>query len=350
MEPARRLAPVSWSALPGWNSSAFAPAMVAFLRSCAVLVRDPRWTQVCNQSASLTASDQESLRAYFETWFTPFKIADGAGNAQGLLTGYYEPLLRGSRIKQAPYIHPVYAVPQDLVRIELSALYPELAHQRLRGRLVGNKVVPYASRAVIDAGQTSLAGQEILWVDDTIALFFLHIQGSGKVALDSGETLRLAYGDQNGHPYRAIGKTLVERGALQKEEVSLQSIRAWLQRNPESAALIMNTNPSYVFFEEQPDSADGPKGAQGVALTAGHSIAVDPRNIPLGAPVYIESTWPPEGVPLNLLSIAQDTGGAIRGAVRADLFLGQGLDAEETAGRMRQPLRAWVLLPKGWKD
>jgi membrane-bound lytic murein transglycosylase A len=290
------------------------------------------------------------LRTYFETWFTPFKVSDGAGNEQGLLTGYYEPLLRGSRLKQVPYIHPVYAVPGDLVRIELGGLYPELAHHRLRGRLVGNKVVPYHGRAHIEAGQAPLAGQEILWVDDAIALFFLHIQGSGKVALDSGEALRLAYADQNGHPYRAIGKTLVERGALKKEEVSLQSIRAWLERNPESAAQVMQSNPSYVFFEEQPDSADGPKGAQGVALTAGHSIAVDPRSIPLGVPVYIESTWPQREAPFSRLAIAQDTGGAIRGAVRADLFLGAGTGAEETAGRMRQPLRAWVLLPKGWKD
>lgn len=193
-----------------------------------------------------------------------------------------------------------------------------------------------------------MAGRELLWVDDAIALFFLHIQGSGKVALESGETVRLAYADQNGHPYRAIGKTLVERGELQ--EVSLQSIRAWLQRNPQNAAQVMQTNPSYVFFEEQPDTADGPKGTQGVALTEGHSIAVDPRSIPLGAPVYIESNWPQGGEPLNRLAVAQDTGGAIRGAVRADLFLGTGTGAEETSGRMRQPLRAWVLLPKSWKN
>ncbi len=322
--------------------------MRAFLRSCTVMARDPRWAQVCTSAPA--ASDPASLRAYFESWFTPFEIADGAGNAWGLLTGYYEPLLRGSREKKAPYIYPVYAVPHDLVRIELSALYPELAHHRLRGRVTGNKLVPYYGRGDIEAGQPSLAGREILWVDDAIALFFLHIQGSGRVILDSGEARRLAYAEQNGHPYRAIGKALVEGGDLQKEEVSLQSIRAWLQGNPSKAAQLMQSNPSYVFFEEQPDSTDGPKGSQGVALTAGHSIAVDPRSIPLGAPVYIEATWPRGGLPLNRLAIAQDTGGAIRGAVRADLFLGPGPEAEEAAGRMRQPLRAWVLLPKSWKD
>ena len=185
-------------------------------------------------------------------------------------------------------------------------------------------------------------------MDDAIALFFLHIQGSGKISLDSGGTLRLAYAEQNGHPYRAIGKALVESGELQNGEVSLQSIRAWLQRNPGKATALMQSNPSYVFFEEQSDSADGPKGSQGVALTPGRSIAVDPRSIPLGAPVYIEAAWPQGREPLNRLAIAQDTGGAIRGAVRADLFLGSGPEAEEAAGRMRQPLRAWVLLPKTW--
>ncbi len=323
--------------------------MSAFLGSCTVMAQDPRWTEVCRQSSGLAANDPVSLRAHFENWFTPFEIADSRGNVSGLLTGYYEPLLRGSREKKAPYVYPVYAVPQDLLRIELAALYPELAHRRLRGRVVGDKVMPYFSRSDIETGQASLTGREILWVDDAVSLFFLHIQGSGKVTLDTGGTLRLAYAEQNGHPYRAIGKVLAEKGELRGDEVSLQSIRAWLHRNPGKAMQIMQTNPSYVFFEEQPDSADGPKGSQGVPLTPGHSIAVDTRSIPLGAPVYLEARWPVGGEPLKRLVIAQDTGGAIRGVVRADLFLGPGHEAEEAAGRMRQALRAWVLLPKTWK-
>ncbi len=289
------------------------------------------------------------LHGFFERWFIPYQLADATGNKTGLLTGYYEPLLRGSRERRAPYLFPAYGIPGDLLQIDLSTLYPELARHRLRGRVVGNKVMPYYSRADIDAGLSTLVGREILWVDDPVALFFLHIQGSGKVVLNDSTRVRLAYAEQNGHPYKAIGKVLIDRGELKREAVTLQSIRAWLERNPAKAADLMQQNASYVFFEEQPDSANGPKGAQGVALTTGHSIAVDPDAIGLGTPVYLEARSPLDGATLNRLTIAQDTGGAIRGAVRADLFLGNGDSAEALAGRMKQPLRAWVLLPKSVK-
>lgn len=335
--------PASWSELPGWPGTALEAPWRAFLASCVAMGREPRWSQVCGQAAQ---TEIGGLQAFFERWFTPHALRDELGNEAGLLTGYYEPLLHGSRTPSASTPYAVYGVPEDLLHIDLSSLYPELAHHRLRGRLQGRKVVPYSDRAAIEGAQAPLAGRELLWVSDAVALFFLHIQGSGKVLLPDGTRVRLTYADQNGHPYKAIGKVLIERGELRREEVSLQSIRAWLTAHPDQAAALMAENASYVFFQELPDSPQGPKGSQGVALTPGHSIAVDPRVTALGTPIYIASTWPQDAAPLHRLTVAQDTGGAIRGAVRADLFLGAGDDAEDRAGRMRQPLRAWALLPK----
>lgn len=236
-------------------------------------------------------------------------------------------------------------VPDDLLTIDLGELYPELKHMRLRGRLQGNKVVPYYSRAEITAQQDKWAQRTLLWVDDAVEFFFLQVQGSGRVKLPDGSLLRLAYADQNGHPYQSIGRLLVERGEMKAEEASMQGIQAWGRAHPNKLADLLNANPSYVFFREQPNSKEGPAGSLGVPLTAERSLAVDPRTIPMGAPVFLNTTRPNSGQPLNRLMLAQDTGGAIKGAVRADFFWGFGKDAGEQAGRMRQPGRLWVLLP-----
>jgi membrane-bound lytic murein transglycosylase A len=185
-------------------------------------------------------------------------------------------------------------------------------------------------------------------VDDAVELFFLQIQGSGRVQLEDGSMLRLGYADQNGHPYRSVGRWLVERGELPLEKASLQGIQAWARQNPARMNDMLNYNASYVFFRELPADLPGPLGALGVPVTARRSVAVDPRFVPLGAPVYIATTWPNTAKPLNRLMLAQDTGGAIRGPVRADYFWGFGADAAREAGRMRQPLRMWVLLPKDY--
>lgn len=241
----------------------------------------------------------------------------------------------------------MHRAPADLLTIDLAGLYPELKNLRLRGRVVGNRIVPYFSRAELEQ-QNRLAGMELLWVDDPIEAFFLQVQGSGRVLLeDSKEIVRVAYADQNGHPYRSIGRYLIERGELTLEQASMQGIKAWAAANPGRLRELLHANPSYVFFREEKitDSTKGPKGALGVPLTPQRSIAIDPVYIPLGAPVFLATTQPNSPATLRRLMVAQDTGGAIRNPVRADFFWGFGPDAGELAGRMKQPGQMWVLLP-----
>ena len=284
-------------------------------------------------------------RRFFETQLKPYAIQAADGNSGGLVTGYYEPLLRGSRARTKGFEQPVRGVPEDLLTIDLSALFPELKDKRVRGRLEGNKVVPYWSRAEIAARGDRLPSRTLLYVDDAVELFFLQVQGSGRVSLPDGTLARLNYADQNGHPYQSIGRVLVDRGELKLEEASMQGIQAWARANPGRLQELLNANPSYVFFREVPNSKEGPVGALGVPLTAERSIAVDPRSVPLGAPVFLATTRPNSSKPLNRLVLAQDTGGAIKGAVRADFFWGFGKEAGEQAGRMKQSGRMWVLLP-----
>src|SRR4029077_12030239 len=231
---------------------------------------------------------------------------------EGLVTGYYEPLLRGSRAKATPFVFPVYGPPDDLLTIDLSATNPELRGMRLRGRVEGKRVVPYYSRAEIARGAAPVAGKEILWVDDPIEAFFLQIQGSGRIQLASGETLRVGYADQNGHPFQSIGRFLVERGELKLGETSMQSIKTWAAGNPLRVEELLDQNPSFVFFRELPlaDPGSGPVGAFGVPLVAGRSIAIDPRYVPLGAPVFLATTLPASTTPMTRLGLAPGWGGA----------------------------------------
>ncbi|MGE5493214.1 MAG: murein transglycosylase A [Actinomycetota bacterium] len=285
------------------------------------------------------------VRRFFEDNFLPYAVVAPDGNATGLITGYYEPLLKGSRHAGKAYPTPVLGVPDDLLTVDLGELYPEIKNLRLRGRLVGNKVVPYYSRGEITSREDKVPARTLLWVEDPVEFFFLQVQGSGRVKLPDGSLVRLAYADQNGHPYQSIGKLLVERGELKLEEASMQGIQAWGRANPAKLNDILNANPSYVFFREAPNSNAGPTGALGIPLTAERSLAIDPRTIPLGAPIFLSSTRPNSSQPLNRLMLAQDTGGAIKGAVRADFFWGFGKEAGEQAGRMRQAGKLWVFLP-----
>ena len=334
--------------LPGWRSDTVAAAWSAFLSSCRAMRFQASWRNVCAEGAKIAQKDDISVRMFFETHFVPYRTSTPEGVTQGLATGYYEPLLRGSRTRQPPYLSPLYAPPDDLLTIDLSAVMPDLKNRRLRGRIEGKRVVPYWSRADIDNGLAPVAGKELLWVNDPIEAFFLEVQGSGRVELDSGETIRVNYADQNGHPYQSIGRWLIDHGEIKADQASMQGIKAWARANPARLKELLGQNPSYVFFREQAvgDPALGPLGAQGVALTPERSIAIDPAFIPLGAPVFMATTFPNSDQPLERLVVAQDTGGAIRGPVRADYFWGFGADAGALAGRMRQSLKMWVLLPK----
>jgi len=339
---------VSFADLVGWAEDDLRQAWPAFIASCDALGKRAVWKEVCASAVMVNAEDVTEVRNFFEGQFIPHVVNNADGSMSGTVTGYYEPLLRGSRIRNGKYQIPLFRVPEDLLTIDLSALYPELKNMRLRGRVVGNKVVPYFSRAEI-TDKNSLAGKELVWVDNAVEAFFLQIQGSGRVYLEeTQETIRVAYGDQNGHPYKSIGRFLVERGDLKLEQASAQGIAAWAASNPSRVQELLNVNPSVVFFKEEKLTAasKGPKGALGVPLTAQRSIAIDAQFIPLGVPVFLSTTQPNSDVPLRRLMLAQDTGGAIRGAVRADFFWGFGAEAGERAGRMKQSGSMWVLLPK----
>ena len=343
-----RLQPASWTDLPGWGRESLAPSLAAFLQSCQVLDQQDAWKGVCAGAQTLSNAAERDIAAFFELNFDPHQVLNADDSASGMVTGYYEPLLHGSRVRSERYRYPIYGVPQDLLVIDLASVYPELKHKRLRGRIEGNRVVPYAARADIDKDTGAAKGSEIVWVDDAIEVFFLHIQGSGQVELENGERVRVGYADQNGHPFRSLGRLLIERREIAPERASMQGIKDWARRNPRKVQDFLNANPSYVFFRELPNDLAGPIGALGVPLTAERSIAVDPRVVPLGVPVYLATTYPNRSEPLNRLVVAQDTGGAIAGAVRVDFFWGFGDAAGSQAGKMRQAGRIWVLLPKGY--
>ena len=346
----RTYVPATWADLPGWSDDDVAAAWPAFLLSCRGVAsrgNGAGWKRVCDLARAADGKPGFDARRFFEQNLKPYAIATGEGAVNGLVTGYYEPLLRGSRARAKGYEQPVRGVPDDLLTIDLSAVFPELKDKRVRGRLEGNKVLPYWSRAEITAKGDKLPGKTLLYVDDAVELFFLQVQGSGRVRLADGSTVRLNYADQNGHPYQSIGKALVERGELKLEEASMQGIQSWARANPARLDALLNSNPSYVFFREMPNGNGGPIGALGVPLTAERSIAIDPRSVPLGSPVFLATTRPNANEPLRRLMLAQDTGGAIRGVVRADFFWGFGAEAGARAGRMRQSGQMWVLLPPG---
>jgi membrane-bound lytic murein transglycosylase A len=341
--------------LPGWDGDRLDEALVALRRSCvriaglepgrplgaAAYGTAAAWQAACRQLPA--AADGEAARRYLEAVFVPVALSDGP-SAEGLFTGYYEPLLQGSRARGGAFQTPLLARPADLVAVELGQFRTAWRGERIAGRVVDGALRPYDTRADIDAGSLGARAVPLAWVDDPVDAFFLHIQGSGRVALAEGGELRLGFAGQNGHAYVPIGRVLVERGALPREQVSMQSIRAWLAANPAAAQEILHANPSYVFFREL--TGEGPLGSEGVALTPGRSLAVDRTHVAMGVPVWLDAEDPLDpAARLRRLTVAQDTGGAIRGIVRGDLFWGAGAEAAERAGRMRSRGRVWLLLP-----
>ena len=348
--PRGRLEKASWEALRDWNADDTTDALTAFEQGCPALRERAEWRDVCGRATRLVASKvtKPVAAGFFRDNFQPFKVFNADDSSSGVVTGYYEPLLRGSRTRTAVFKYPVYAQPQDLVSVELADVYADLKFRRLRGRIVDNKLVPYYDRAEIESAKAPLKGLELAWVDNAVELFFLQIQGSGQIQFQDGSRIRLGYADQNGHPFRSLGGVLIRRGEIKPERASMQGIKAWAERNPRKLQEFMNANPSYVFFKQIDGGGSGPIGTLGVPLTAERSIAVDPRVIPLGVPVFLATTFPGSNQPLNRLVVAQDTGGAIAGAVRVDFFWGFGDDAGALAGRMKQRGEKWVLLPNGY--
>ncbi len=339
----------AWADVPSWRQSQVLPSFNAFLQGCTSAQNRAAWQKSC-AAARVAVAEERAARAFFEEQFSPFQVMTPDAQQEGLITGYYEPILRGSRHQSATFRFPIYGVPDDLIVVDLGEVHPELRNLRLRGRLQGRRLVPYYARSEIDAAVPELRAKPLAWVADAVELFFLQIQGSGQVELASGERFRLGFAEQNGHPYRSLGRYLADRGELNADQASMQAIKAWASAHPDKLKEALNANPSYVFFRELPPPKhrlDGPPGALGVPLTPGYSVAVDPTYIPLGSPVFMQTTLPLSSSPLERLVLAQDTGGAIRGAVRADFFWGTGEEAGNQAGRMRQQGKLWLLWPRG---
>jgi membrane-bound lytic murein transglycosylase A len=357
-----------FSELRGWRNSDPRRALDAFRRSCTAILNKAadsslggvgyagtvsEWAHACTQALDLGIVTIDAARKYFEDVFVPVRLSQSGGT--GLFTGYYEPELRGSRTRHGPYQTPLYGVPSDLVSINGAVLRDTAAADSFAGRMMMSvmmmRYLPYPARAEIE--REGIPAIPLFYVDDAIDAFFLQIQGSGRVALDDGTVVRAAYAGQNGQPYTAIGAVLLERGELTSEEISLQAIRAWLAAHPDQAREVMNANESYIFFSEQPigDPGEGAAGAEGVPLTAGASLAVDLSYHALGVPIWLEATAPdpdpqkPDRI-FDRLLVAQDTGGAIIGALRGDVYWGIGADAGAIAGRMKNQGRMTVLLPQ----
>ena len=337
---------VKWQSVSGWYEDTLADSWPALQQNCTVFADHPDWKDACAAMKLIPNPSHDQARQFYETWFAPYEVNGRDGKTEGLLTGYYEPLLFGSMVRDEEYKYPIYRVPAELLIVELGELYPELNGKRVRGRVNGNKVIPYYSREEIESDQELLAGNELVWLNDRDDVFFLHIQGSGRVQLRDGRIIGAGYANQNGHPYRAIGRVLLDSGELEKDEISLFTIRQWLREHPNQAEDLLNRNPSYVFFELRNDASKGPIGSLNVPLTPERSIAIDPKVIPLGTPVWVQTNIPgrPE-IPLQRLVIAQDTGGAIKGPLRADFFWGHGPEAEQKAGIMKEKGKLLALLP-----
>lgn len=349
----------SWDALPGIATDRVTETWPALRVGCRALLASartaPTWRKPCEAAESIDGRDETAVRAFLAAHFSPYAIAYPDGRREGLITGYYEPKLQGSRSPTSRFKVPLYAVPDDLLAVDLGEMIPELANRRVRARVDGHRVVPYWSRREIERGVAPLANKALAYVADPLDAFFLQIQGSGRIELPDGSVMRLGYADQNGHPYRAVANVLIARGEMTLEQASMQSIREWARGNADRVSALLDENPSYVFFREIPPPAagtldaaiDGPLGSLGVPLLARRTIAVDTRAIPLGTPMWLATRQPSSGAPIERLVLAQDTGGAIRGAVRADFFWGAGEDAAGEAGRMRESGRLWMLWPTG---
>jgi membrane-bound lytic murein transglycosylase A len=339
---ANTYAKASWDALPAVSDADLQAGFAAWRNACPRLKTDPTWAPTCAAAANVASAGD--IRQFLQDRLDVYALRAAGNRADGLITGYYEPVYSGSLTRTSAASVPVYGVPNDMVNVQLDDLYPELKGKRLRGRVQGRVLRPYDDAATIN---TKGANAPVLaWLTHPMDLQFLQIQGSGRIRLDDGRQLRIAYADQNGHPYRPIGRWLVEQGELKKEDVTMDAIRTWANAHPARIPELLASNPSYVFFSKGPDDGNGPRGSLNVPLTAGYSVAVDRTVVPLGSLLWL-STTRPDGTPVVRPVAAQDTGGAIAGEVRADLFWGTGDAAGKLAGDMKQKGNIWLLWPKG---
>ena len=347
IKPYSFLTKVEWNEIKSnLESDYLILAWPAWIQSCSTLINRNEWKPVCETALKIKSPTNDKLISYFNDNFNLFQAKNNDGSSEGLITGYYQPVLKGSWTRTKKYNVPLYAPPNDLITVDLSEVYPDLKYKRLRGRIEGNKLIPYLTREEIYKRNFPLQGNELIWLENSVEAFFLEIQGSGVVEFDNGNRTQIGYADQNGHPYRSMGRELIRKGELKRHKVSMQSIKVWAKKNKKKLQKFLNANPSFVFFRELPQGLPGPIGALGVPITTERSVAIDRRYIPLGAPIFLSTTQPNSNEPLRQLMIAQDTGGAINGGVRADFYWGQGKKAGAKAGSMKQSGKIWVILPK----
>jgi membrane-bound lytic murein transglycosylase A len=328
--PHARWVPVDWTDLPGWDSDRLLELWPALLRGCDRPAAE--WLRLCADARKGAPVSEAAVRTLLQQRLTPYRVETSEGGTDGLVTGYFEPLIEASRVARGPFQVPLYTAP------------PDLATRK-----------PHWTRRQVDtlpAAQAQLRGRELAFVADPLDALILQIQGSGRLDLieadGSRRLVRAAFAGHNDQPYKSVGRWLIDQGELKAEQASWPAIKAWARMNPQRVDAMLWSNPRVVYFREEPlaDVNAGPRGAQGVPLTPGRSIAVDPQSIPYGTPVWLDSTEPLSNTPLRRAVMAQDTGSAITGAVRADYFWGWGEQAEAQAGRMKQPLRLWVLWPR----
>jgi membrane-bound lytic murein transglycosylase A len=327
--PIASFSAVNWQALPGWQEDDLSQAWLAWLKSCDVLRKcssEVNWRQVCAQANNVSSRDTPAIRRYFEGNFQAYEIRNTSGSETGLITGYYEPVMNGSLTRTSVYNVPLYGYPSAWKK---------------------TKPNPGPTRAeLISSGV--LKRSEIAWVQDPVAAAFMQIQGSGKIRLEDGRIVRLGFAGTNDQPFKSFAQWLLDRKEITRSEATMQGISQWAKRNPERVNEMLSANPRFVFFKELPGNVDadlGPIGALGVPLTAERSIAIDLQAMSLGAPVFLSTTKPLSSQSLQKLVMAQDTGKAIVGGVRADYYWGSGDAAGEMAGRMKQNGKMWLLLP-----
>ena len=351
-----------YSALTNWKETALVTSFETFKKSCdAFLKQSPEtevgtvnfpmkaadWQPACQAALNLKEVDEPKLHDFFERWFKLVRFSQHKP-LDGLFTGYYLPLLHGAWQPSERYKYPIWGRPQELITVNLESFGITADKKSITGRLAGKKLVPYYSRAEINEGKMSSTSTPLLWVDNRVDRFFLEIQGSGYVQMEDGSNIAIGYAAQNGRPYTSIGKYLIQKGELEKKAVSMQSIREFLNTHAERVDEVLNQNESFIFFRLLKHQQI--LGSQGVALTAGYSLAVDKSHIPLGTPIWLETSFPTQNstqpAALKRLMVAQDTGGAIKGWVRGDVFWGGGEEASYIAGHMKNKGTFWLFLPR----
>ncbi|HAU0210768.1 TPA: hypothetical protein JBF28_00720 [Legionella pneumophila] len=353
---------VSFKHLPGWENAQLKKSLETFQTSCrAFLKQNPErvvgteqidlqtkdWHPACRAALKINPVDEQSAKVFFEKWFAPVEFYDDKP-VKGLFTGYYMPLIKGSYTKSKEFSVPIYELPSNLVTVDLGLFLPNLKNKKIIGRIAGNKVVPFYTREQINKGAIKDTARVLVWINSPVDRLFLEIQGSGIIELEDGKRIFIGYDGQNGAPYTAIAGVLIKKGIMTKHNASMQRIKKYLEAHPKQMDKIINQNKSFVFFRKL--SLEAALGSQGVALTPGYSLAIDKQWIPMGAPLWLNTTRPDSknpdvNKPMQRLMIAQDTGGAIRGKVRGDVFWGGGDKATLIAGHMKNEGHYWLLLP-----